>query len=243
MAPDLVLGAGALPGGAGSVPADAGSLKGDRGAIPERASVHWRRPVDESLLRRNARWWTLTTMVHTIPFLLAAPVLFVLKPITTPIGIVLLIHAWVIPELYAARGAGVLRPRRRRSHAAEHRAMLLLADLVDEPNRRLYDATGLVTAPGRLGTWILGEAGALLVRPGGRRVNCYCVRVPGSDLPAGDRVAHLLLALRCDEAGFATVANLTFSGAAWRLRRRIRAEQRPALAAARVACGRSAQLG
>ena len=221
----------------------AGPLKGDPGTIPERAQVPWRRPVDESSLRRNARWWTLTTMAHTIPFLLAASVLFVLKPITTPIGIVLLIHAWAIPELYAARGAGVLRPRRRRSHAAEHRALLLLGDLVDEPNRQLYGATGLVIAPGRFGTWVLGEAGALLVRPGGRRVNCYCVRVPGTDLPSGDRVAHLLLALRCDETGFATVANLTFSGAAWRLRRRTSAEQRPALAAAQAASGRSAQLG
>jgi hypothetical protein len=204
--------------------------------------VHWRRSVDESALRRNARWWTLTTLVHTFPFLLGAPVLFVLKPITTPLGIVLLIHAWAIPELYAARGAGVLRPRRRRSAPAERRAMLLLGDLIDERNRKLYAATGLVTVPGRLGTWVLGEAGALLVRPGGRRVNCYCVRVPDADLPAGDRVAHLLLALRCDETGFATVANLAFSGAAWRVRRRLRAEQRPALAVARDASARSVQL-
>ena len=32
-------------------------------------------------------------------------------------------------------------------------------------------------------------------------------------LPTGDRIAHLLLALRADEQGFATVANLAFSGA------------------------------
>ncbi len=236
MAPDLVLGAGALPGGAGG-------LRGDAGALPERASVHWRRAVDESSLRRNARWWTLTTVGHTLPFLVAAAVLFALKPITTPIGVVLLIHAWAIPELYGARGAGVLRPSRRRSAPAERRAMLLLGDLIDEPNRRLYAATGLVTAPGRLGTWVLGEAGALLVRPGARRVNCYCVRVPDTDLPAGDRVAHLLLALRCDETGFATVANLAFSGAAWRVRRRLRGEQRPALVAAQAASRRSVQLG
>lgn len=196
--------------------------------------MHWRRPVDESSLRRSAHWWTFTTLMHTLPFLLAAPLLIVLKPITTPISIVLLIHAWAIPELYAARGAGVLRQRHRGAAPPERRALLLLGDLIDEPNRRLYAATGLVTVPGRLGTWVLGEAGALLVRPGGRRVNCYCVRVSDSHLPAADRVAHLLLALRCDETGFATVANLTFSGAAWRVRRRLRAEQRPALAAARA---------
>jgi hypothetical protein len=75
----------------------------------------------------------------------------------------------------------------------------------------------------------VGEAGALLVRPGGRRVQCYCVKVPDSELPAGDRIAHLLLALRADEQGFATVANMTFSGARWRVRRRIAREMRPAL--------------
>jgi hypothetical protein len=82
---------------------------------------------------------------------------------------------------------------------------------------------------GALGVWLVGPAGALLVRPGGRRVNCYCVRVNDPELPAGDRIAHLLLALRVDEQGFATVANLAFSGARWRVRRRLDARQRPAL--------------
>jgi hypothetical protein len=54
-------------------------------------------------------------------------------------------------------------------------------------------------------------------------------------LPSGDRTAHLLLALRTDEAGLATVANLAFSGAGWRLRRRIPPSMRPALDAARAA--------
>jgi hypothetical protein len=75
----------------------------------------------------------------------------------------------------------------------------------------------------------VGEAGALLVRPGGRRVHCYCVRAADPDLPSGDRIAHLLLALRADEQGFATVANLAFSGARWRVRRRLDPELRPAL--------------
>ena len=74
---------------------------------------------------------------------------------------------------------------------------------------------------GSLGVWLVGPAGALLVRPGGRRVHCYCVRVNDPDLPCGDRIAHLLLALRSDERGFATVANLAFSGARWRVRRRL----------------------
>jgi hypothetical protein len=63
-------------------------------------------------------------------------------------------------------------------------------------------------------------------------VNCYCVRVNDPELPTGDRIAHLLLALRSDERGFATVANLAFSGARWRVRRRLDRRLRPALDAA-----------
>jgi hypothetical protein len=85
---------------------------------------------------------------------------------------------------------------------------------------------------GELGVWLLGEGGAVLVVPGARRVHCFCVAATDKSLPPSDRIAHLLLALRTDEEGFATVANHAFSGAPWRLRRRIRKEQRPALDAA-----------
>jgi hypothetical protein len=56
--------------------------------------------------------------------------------------------------------------------------------------------------------------------------------VTDSSLPPSDRIAHLLLALRSDEIGFATLANLTFSGARWRVRRRLGAPGRVALDAA-----------
>jgi hypothetical protein len=75
----------------------------------------------------------------------------------------------------------------------------------------------------------VAEAGAVLVNHGGRRVFAWCVTVPEPGLPSADRIAHLLLALRADEEGFATVANLAFSGAPWRLRRRIPPRTRPAL--------------
>jgi hypothetical protein len=81
----------------------------------------------------------------------------------------------------------------------------------------------------------VGEAGAVLVTPGGRRVHCFCVTATDTELPPSDRIAHLLLALRTDEQGFATVANHAFSGAPWRLRRRMDPCGRPALAAARLA--------
>ena len=73
-----------------------------------------------------------------------------------------------------------------------------------------------------------------MVRPGGRRVDCWCVRVAeAGDLPAADRVAHLLLALREDEEGFATVANFNFSGAYRRVWLRTPERSRPALGTAR----------
>jgi hypothetical protein len=85
---------------------------------------------------------------------------------------------------------------------------------------------------GKLGVWLVGEAGALLVTQERRRVHCFCVRATDRELPPSDRIAHLLLALRSDESGFATVANHTFAGAPWRVRRRLENRMRPALAEA-----------
>lgn len=170
-----------------------------------------------------------------MPFVIGAVALGVLKPVTIPIAVVLLAHAWAIPELYAARGAAVLRPRRRvrgdyrAEAAAEEVALGLLGDLLGHSARELRTRTGLALERGELGVWLLGEAGALLVRTGGRRVHCYCVRATDPELPPSDRTAHLLLALRQDESGFTTVANLAFAGAPWRLRRRLGAPAREAL--------------
>ena len=76
----------------------------------------------------------------------------------------------------------------------------------------------------------------MLVRSRGRRTDCWCVRIGDvEELPAADRISHLLLALREDEAGFATVANMDFSGATWRIRQRMEKRSRPALAAAQRA--------
>jgi hypothetical protein len=195
--------------------------------LPEVAAVHWRRPMDARRLRRYARAWTATMAAHTVPLVAAAGGLFALEPLTAPVGLALLAHAWAIPELYANRGAKVVKPRRRRGAAAEATALGLLGDLIDADARDLHARTGLVRERGALGVWLVGEAGALLVR--GRRVHCWCVRVQDADLPSGDRVAHLLLALREDEVGFATVANHAFSGARWRVRRRLPRAMRPAL--------------
>jgi len=204
--------------------------------LPETAAVHWRPRVDARALARRGRVWTLTTTAHTIPFLTAAGVLFALEPLSAPVGLAALAHAWAIPELYAKRGAHVVSPRGRAGEAPERAALGLLGDVVGHEARDLHARTGLVLERGRLGVWLVAEAGALLVRPGGRRVDCWCVHVDDASLPSGDRIAHLLLALRTDEQGFATVANLAFSGARGRVRRRLRPAMRPALdAAARAA--------
>ncbi len=178
--------------------------------------------------------WTLTTVAHVVPFIAVAVVLMLLQPLAFPVAAIALVHAWIIPELYAARGAGVVRPKSRAAAGPERVALGLLGDLVGHEARELHAQTGLAIERGRLGTWLVAEAGALLVRPRRSRrrpglVHCYCVRVPAPELPSADRVAHLLLALRADEQGFATVANLAFAGAPWRLRRRLPAAMAPAL--------------
>jgi hypothetical protein len=198
-------------------------------ALPELAGVAWRPRADERSLRRRERIWTLTTVAHAIPFLATAGLLCAISPVLIPVALLALVQAWTIPALYARRGAVVVAPRRRGDAAAERTALGLLGDLIGHDARALHASTGLVLERGRLGVWLIGEAGALLVRPGGRRVLCWCVRVPAPDLPSSDRIAHLLLALREDEAGFATVANLAFAGARWRVRRRLARRMRPAL--------------
>jgi hypothetical protein len=173
------------------------------------------------------------TALWVTPLLVVAVALVWLEPLLFPVSLLALAHAWVVPELFANRGAGVVRvPRRRAPDGPERVAQGLLGDLLGHHARDLQRRTGLALQRGRMGVWLVGEAGALLVRPGGRRVHAYCVRAADGDLPPSDRIAHLLLALREDEEGFATVANHAFAGATWRIRRRLAPERRPGLDAA-----------
>ena len=201
--------------------------------LPETAAVYWRPRLDAARLRRRGRIWTLTTLAHSLPFLATAALLIALEPLSFPVAAIAVVHAWGIPALYANRGANVVRPRPRGAATPERTALGLLGDLLGHEARDLHARTGLALERGRLGVWLVAEAGALLVRPGGRRVDCWCVKVD-ADLPSADRTAHLLLALREDEEGFATVANLAFSGAVGRLRRRLPRAMRPALDAGRA---------
>jgi hypothetical protein len=205
--------------------------------LAERESVWWRRSIDDAGLRLRERVSAAYTAVYCTPLLAAGVILVALEPLLVPVALVSWLHAWVIPELFAHRGARVVKPLPARAGDGgepERAARGFLADLLGHEERALQAATGLALVRARLGVWLVGEAGALLVRPGGRRVHCFCARATDPALPRSDRIAHLLLALRQDEVGFATVANHAFAGAAWRVRRRLEPAQRPALATARA---------
>jgi hypothetical protein len=201
----------------------------------EAQRLHWRRRADEASLRRDGRRWTMWTIFVVIGFGAPAATVLALSLWLFPVALLLAVHGYLICRLQAGRAVSsivALKPPQG-THGPEVVALGLLGDLLDHRERDLLLQSGLATQHGRLGVWLLGERGALLVRPGGRRVFSFCVRVgDGDDLPGGDRVAHLLLALLEDENGFATVANLGFSGALWRCRRRMKPAQRAALDAA-----------
>ena len=211
--------------------------------LTEAAALNWRERASERTLRRDGRLWTLWTAGVVVTFGTPAALLVAIEPLTAPVALFCAAHAAAIMHLQARRGAravvtiggpgsAALRPGA--DAEAERVALGLLADLLGHVERELAAAAGLALHRGRMGVWLAGEEGALLVRPGGRRVDCWCVRVSkAGELPAGDRVAHLLLALREDEAGFATVANRNFSGSVRRVRRRLPGRSRPALDEAR----------
>ena len=163
--------------------------------------------------------------------LVPAALLIWIQPLAFPVSAIFVGHAIAVLHLQARRGARGVKPIGGPASPEDRRALGLLGDLVAHDERELLAQTGLALERGRLGAWLVGQEGAILVRPSGHRIHCFCVRVgEAGDLPPGDRVAHLLLALREDELGFVKVANLGFSGAPWRVRRHIEPQARLALA-------------
>ena len=201
--------------------------------LAEVASIPWRKPADQAYLDRYARVWTIWTVALTVPFVLTGAGLLAVTWMTLPVALIAFVQAWINPELYAFRGASVLRPKGARHEHSEPVAQGFLGDLLGHDERELQRDTGVALQRGALGVWMVGEAGAILLPWKGGRAHCFCVRVTDPDLPPSDRIAHLLLALRTDETGFATVGNHAFAGAPWRVRRRLPKPMRPALDAAR----------
>ena len=211
--------------------------------LPEAERLGWNRErASDRTLRRDGRRWTAWTAWVAGLFSAPGVALLWIEPLTFPVALLCFAHAWAVPALQAQRGArAVVAIGSERSAASrngegtgpERVALGLLADLVGRDGIDLVRESGLAPFRGELGFWLVGEQGALLIRRGmfGRRLFSWCVRIgDASGLPAADRVAHLLLALREDEEGFATIANLNFSGAEWRLRRALRGAERRALA-------------
>jgi hypothetical protein len=223
-------------GEAATAPAFAGE------GLVEARRLPWRERASEATLHRDGRRWTLWTAGVVVGFGAPAATVLALDVWLFPVAILLAAHGYLICRMQAGRAVSSIVPLGSPKSAAgidpgaERVALGLLGDLLGHRERELMGASGLAMQRGRLGIWLLGERGALLLRPGGRRLFSFCVRVGDAEgLPGGDRVAHLLLALREDEEGFATVANLGFSGAAWRCRGRIGPRQRPAFETARAA--------
>ena len=206
----------------------------EAGVLAEAAAMPWRRRASERSLAREGRIWTLWSVALVVTFGLPAALLVWIQPLAFPVSAIFIGHAVAVLHLQARRGARGVKPIGGPETGPERIALGLLADLVGHDERKLLAETGLALQRGRHGAWLVGQEGAILVRPGGHRVHCFCVRVgEAGDLPPGDRVAHLLLALREDEQGFATVANRNFSGATWRVRWELAGRVRPALDQAR----------
>ena len=203
--------------------------------LAEVANVPWRKPADQAYLDRYARGWTIWTVALTVPFVLTGVGLLAVTWMTIPVAAIAFVAGLDQP--------GAVRLPRRQRPAAEGGSHTSRASR----SRRACSATCSITtsasssvtpawrsSAGDLGVWMVGEAGAILLPWDGKRAHCFCVRVTDPELPPSDRIAHLLLALRTDETGFATVANHAFAGAPWRVRRRLPKPMRPALDAARA---------
>jgi hypothetical protein len=203
--------------------------------LAEAAAMPWRKRASDRSLQAEGRLWTLWSVGIVVTFGLPAALLFWIEPLAFPVSAIFLGHGLAVLHLQARGGARGVKPLSGGGESGPERAALgLLADLVGHTDRELLSESGLALQRGRLGAWLVGQEGAILVRPGGHGVHCFCVRVgEAADLPPGDSVAHLLLALREDEEGFATVANRNFSGAPWRLRWQLPESARPALGRAR----------
>ena len=133
----------------------------DSAVLPELASVPWRQRTDALAAPLRPHLDGVDGGLHR-PFIAAGVLLLAIEPLAAPVALAAFAHAWIIPELYAYRGASVVRPKGRRNEASEPVAQGFLGDLLGHDERELQRRTGLALQSGELGTWLVGEAG----RPG-----------------------------------------------------------------------------
>jgi len=106
------------------------------GRLPELATVPWRPVVDASSLRRQGRLWTFCMVCHVVPFLGIGAGLLMLNILAAPVAIVALLHAWIIPTLYALRWPNVVGRKPSERDPAQV-AQGFLGDLLPHDARQL----------------------------------------------------------------------------------------------------------
>src|SRR3954462_4981993 len=131
----------------------------------------WRRRASDRSLRREGRIWTLWSIGIVVTFALPAALLIWIEPLAAPVSAIFLGHGLAVLHLQARRGARGVRPIGAPSSRADRTGLGLLGDLVGHETRELLTSTGLALQPGRLGAWLVGQEGAILVRSGGHRVH------------------------------------------------------------------------
>ncbi len=205
-----------------------------RASCPSWQRSTWRPRATARSLARTGQLWTLSTVSQTVPFVHhrgparraqadhpsgerdpARPCLDHSRALRGPGG-----------ECREPRSAPA-----RAAPQAEQRAMLLLGDLIGHDARALYERTGLVSERGELGVWLRRAGGSAAGRHRGRPARLLPVRQGHRPRAARGRSRRSPAAGLCapTSPGFATLANLAFSGARWRMRRRLQAPAREAL--------------
>jgi hypothetical protein len=145
--------------------------------LAEAAAMPWRRRASDRSLAREGRIWTLWSVGIVVTFGLPAALLVWIEPLAAPVSAIFLGHGLAVLHLQARRGARGVKPIGDDNGTAERTALGLLGDLLGHDARELLAEGGLALQRGRLGAWLVGREGAILVRPGGHRVHCFCVRV------------------------------------------------------------------
>ena len=148
--------------------------------LPEVAAVHWRQRVDGRRLRLLGR------AVDADDRRARRPVprrrrrcCCALEPLTAPVALASLAHAWIIPELYAQRGANVVRAKPTRA-TTRRSAPRSGCSATSSTTRRASctRAPGSCSSAAALGDLARGRGG----RAAGQRTTvaactCWCVRV------------------------------------------------------------------